>query len=91
VKLHQFGALAVLSWYMILPPPSSLGQRLKNAPLWDWKRLDTFDSEGACREMRAKLIKEMPSTGIDAARCVPDDYLKGQRIPQKVSSNIWTR
>jgi hypothetical protein len=69
---------------MILPPPSTSGQRLRKAPLWDWKRVDEFDSESACRQALAKLIEDMPNSGMDTARCVPDDYLKGQHIPEKV-------
>jgi hypothetical protein len=73
MKLHHAAALAFVAWYLMLPPPNLYGQRLAFEPLSDWKLIDEFDSESACRQMRARLIERMPGTEIDTARCVPSD------------------
>ena len=84
MNLHHRAACVLVSWFIILPPPSTSRHRLINAPLWDWKRVDEFESESACRQMLAKLIARMPDSGMDTARCVPSSYLKNQHIPQKM-------
>jgi hypothetical protein len=77
-------ACVLAGWVMILPPLLTSGQRGANAPLWEWRRVDQFDSESACRQALAKLIEQMPDSGMNTARCVPSDYLKNEQVPQKV-------
>jgi hypothetical protein len=67
MKTHHAAALWLAVWYLILPPSASSGKRLTDAPLSDWKSIDEFDSQSTCIQMRAKLIKSMPSTEIDTA------------------------
>ena len=71
--MPQVAALAIVGWYLMLPPPGTMGDRIFYAPLSDWKLLDQFDSERACHEMRLKLIKRMRNTDIDFARCLSGD------------------
>jgi hypothetical protein len=71
--IPHIAALAIVSWYLMLPPPGTMGDRIFYAPLSDWKLIDQFDSERACHEMRLKLIKRMPNTDIDFARCLSGD------------------
>src|SRR6266481_491632 len=82
MKLHHAAALAFGAWYLILPPLGRSGKRLIDAPLLDWKRVDEFDSESTCLQMRAKLIESMRGTEIDTALCVPSgvrDLAPGQQ------------
>ena len=87
MRLRYRAAYALAGWFIILPPLLTSGQRGANAPLYEWKRVDQFDSESACRQTLAKLIEDMPGSGMDAARCVSSDYIKGQRIPEKVGES----
>jgi hypothetical protein len=73
MKLQNAAGLVLVAWYLMLPPPASLGERLTYEPLSEWKLIDEFESESVCRKMRAKLIKQMSRTAIDIARCVPAD------------------
>jgi len=87
MRLSHRAAYALAGWFIILPPLLTSGQRGANAPLYEWKRVDQFDTESACRQTLAKLIKDMPNSGMDAARYDSSDYLKGQRIPEKVGES----
>jgi hypothetical protein len=73
MKLQHAAGLVLVAWYLMLPPPTSLGERLIYEPLSEWKLIDEFESESVCRKMRAKLIEQMSRTAIDTARCVPAD------------------
>jgi hypothetical protein len=66
-------ALALVGWSPLLPPTFGQDRALKYAPLSEWKLISTFDSERACQHMLQELIKRMPDTAIDAARCVPSN------------------
>ena len=70
MKLQHCAGLTLIAWYLMLPPPDMIGRRLLFEPLSDWKLIDEFDSQSECRQMRAKLIEQMPLTEIDTARCV---------------------
>jgi hypothetical protein len=73
MKLQHVVGFVLVAWYLILPPLMSSGQRPMYEPLSEWNLIDEFDSESVCRQMRAKLIKRMPGTAIDYARCVPSN------------------
>ena len=80
-------ALAIVGWYLMLPPQAVRGERLFYAPLSDWKLIDEFDSERACQEMRLKLIERMPTSEIDFARCLSgDDFYPTPEPKPKVVS-----
>jgi hypothetical protein len=82
MKIHHAATLALAAWYLVLPPAAPSGKRLIDAPLLDWKRVDGFDSESTCLQMRAKLIERMRGTEIDTALCVPSgvrDLAPGQQ------------
>ena len=79
---RHVAALALAAWFLILPPAAPSGKRMTDAPLLDWKRVDGFDSESTCLQMRAKLIERMRGTRIDTALCVPGglhDLAPGQQ------------
>jgi hypothetical protein len=73
MKLRHAAALALVGWYLMLPPPAPSGGRLRFERLSEWRRIETFDSKNACQHMRSKLIKRMPDTLIATARCVSSD------------------
>jgi hypothetical protein len=84
MKTHYATGLVLVTWYLMLPPPAPYGRRLIYQPLSDWKLIDKFDSEQVCRQMLAELTKQMPDSGIDTARCVPnnDPYLTPEQEPK---------
>jgi hypothetical protein len=62
--------LAVVGWYLMVPPvnepPSILDPQksttetpviLRNAPLSDWRVLDTFESNARCEQERRNLAR----------------------------------
>ena len=72
-KLHRAGALALMGWYLIVPPyvwPYS--QRDLRVPLSRWKIVDRFDTatscEGYLQEMKddpeAEGLRKMGEMGI---------------------------
>ena len=54
MKLHHFAALALLGWYLMLPPASSLDPDsptyLAKASLSQWKTVKQYDSKLECEE-----------------------------------------
>jgi hypothetical protein len=75
MKVSHTAELALVGWYLMLPPPALGGRRLIYEPLSEWKLIETFDSEKTCQQTLTKLIERMPDSGIDTARCVPSEYL----------------
>ena len=73
MKLQHAAGFALVGWYLMLPPPAPSGKRLVNDPLLNWELIDTFESESACENMLAELIKRIPRTAIVTARCVPSN------------------
>jgi len=67
--IPHVAALAIVGWYLMLPPPGLVGTRRSFAPLLEWKLIDEFDSKTTCQQMRLKLIERMPDSEIDTARC----------------------
>jgi hypothetical protein len=58
MKFRHAAALALIVWYLMLPPPAPSGGRLIFEPLSEWKLIETFDSKNACQQMRSKLIEQ---------------------------------
>jgi hypothetical protein len=73
MKRSHVVAIALIGWYLMLPPPSPSNQRMVFAPLSLWKTIDEFDSKAQCEDIRRQLIARMPGTEIDTARCVSGD------------------
>ena len=82
-NIPHIAALAIVGWYLMLPPPGQMGQRLFFAPILEWKLIDEFDSERACHEMRLKLIERMPDTGIYTAHCFSSDDFHPSPEPKR--------
>src|SRR5258708_29897532 len=73
MKSHHAAALALVGWYLMVPP---LGDGLKhndNAPLRLWKIEESFDTAAECREMKItgwKQAKNQHSASLS------DEYMK---------------
>ena len=70
MKLGHAAALALVGWYLMMPPWAGDDKRLPYDPLSNWILLDTFDSQFACQQMRKELIKRMNSSAMETSRCV---------------------
>jgi hypothetical protein len=73
MKRSQFVMIALMGWYLMLPPPAGSNRRMVFAPLSWWKTIDKFDSKEQCEDIRRQLIAAMPGTAIDTSRCVSAD------------------
>jgi hypothetical protein len=73
MKRSQFVMIALMGWYLMLPPPGDSNRRSIFAPLSQWKTVDVFDSKAQCEDIRRQLIAAMPGTAIDTSRCVAGD------------------
>jgi hypothetical protein len=81
VNAWRIAALPLLGWYLMLPPDAGGGYRLTYEPLYKWLMVDSFPSESACEDARAKLMKRMPKSAIDTSRCVSSD---DPNLPQRL-------
>jgi hypothetical protein len=77
-RLH-IAALAVVAWFMVLPPlDPSTQQPAPDAPIGDWIAVGKFTTSDHCEKIRAN---ESPSAWSDKtmralvpyARCIEDD------------------
>jgi hypothetical protein len=59
MKPRHAAALAIVGWYLLMPPITMEGDKANvdgSVPLSQWDRGDrVYDTESACEEMRAKL------------------------------------
>ena len=92
MNLRRAAALALVGWYLMVPPPvgSNFDSFDKNAPLSKWRQPAAFDSAAACEQYRTEAIdtfqKRTDANGdynvnlYIAGRCVTSDdpRLKGK-------------
>jgi hypothetical protein len=60
MNLHHTAALALLGWYLMVPPNSG-GSRKPldlNAPLSTWEKSESYDSKAECEDARSTRISE---------------------------------
>src|SRR5208337_304353 len=50
MKLHHAGALALVGWYLMVPPLGPDGWWDRSAPLPKYKVMDSFDTAKECRD-----------------------------------------
>jgi hypothetical protein len=88
MNLRHAAALALAGWYLMLPPPRTVGDHFKTnfyAPLSKWTRLRTFDLQSQCEAAR-EAYQQKPTGNLvimlgaaeaqattKAARCVATD------------------
>jgi hypothetical protein len=85
MKPRHATALALVGWYLMIPPEVGYGPPIirYKAPLTEWDRASTFDSEEACRErlresstIRGPFENYAQARVVDRlqhGRCVPSD------------------
>ncbi|HXW83487.1 MAG TPA: hypothetical protein VEJ86_03720 [Candidatus Binataceae bacterium] len=83
---HRIGILALLSWYLMVPPSIGSDQIDVNAPLSHWKIQATFDTVARCKDQIQQQLdslndKSRAASQLDRSRylnahCVADDDLR---------------
>jgi hypothetical protein len=85
MKLHHAAALALMVWYLLIPPwnvdskGSPLFSSNPDAPLSQWTKEGTFDSPNACDQALHRLIccngsEPLPDRLREyAAQCITSD------------------
>jgi hypothetical protein len=66
MKLRHAAALALVGWYLLVPPVNGAGSIASKAPIKHWTVLHWFGSEKACKEglgNRDGLTTEMRDSG----------------------------
>jgi hypothetical protein len=53
MRSRHVAALALLLWYLLMPPENEVGGLLLNAPLKDWIRIHGFDNATECEQAKA--------------------------------------
>lgn len=72
-------ALALLVWYLLLPPLRHDGTVNMSAPLSKWKRLGNYDTSDDCEtalsDIRSRWVGHEPNfpAKTDEARCISSD------------------
>ena len=78
MNLRHAAALALVGWYLMVPPISRQGEFLDNAPLSKWTLLDSMDSASDCNaeasrsDMRSKS-EIRRNVKIDHSKCMASD------------------
>jgi hypothetical protein len=62
MKVRHAAALALVGWYLMVPPLIEIeGKRKPNldAPISEWQQVDSFDSADACKQRLDDRLREM--------------------------------
>ena len=77
MKPRHAAALALVGWYLMMPPLGSDGRPDDSAPLPQWKIRGSFDTAAGCADALAEQLgrdfPEMVRQAIHASRCVSID------------------
>ena len=57
MKPRHRAALAVIGWYLMMPPPYWSKTNPRNAPLGQWTLFGRYDSAQECSDERTKMIR----------------------------------
>ena len=82
MKLRHAAALALVGWYLMVPPLKSRGSMAvdASAPLARWHIFKSFDSVTECEALREKITKGEKDTefysAILTSACVASDDLR---------------
>jgi hypothetical protein len=77
MKPRHAAALALVGWYLIVPPGSN-PDTVYYKPYSQWKVISTFDSEAACKKTQAEhqgFLYERPLRA-DRSICIASDDLR---------------
>lgn len=81
MKPRDAAALALVGWYLLIPPFSRSGQLQEFRPLDDWVYVDSFDTATECREATLQAVVQLESEASSnsriqaygASRCIATD------------------
>jgi hypothetical protein len=76
MKFHHAVALALVGWYLMVPPTDDNAQILKNRPIYQWNELATFNSKAECTQAQktyAQLFTCTPEMAEDINRRKPPE------------------
>lgn len=68
MKLRQTTALALVGWYLMMPPMSNDPYYPKRAPLSHWGTFESFDTATDCRDFQADTLKRTKDIDYSALR-----------------------
>jgi hypothetical protein len=57
MTLRHAAALAVIGWYLMMPPPYWSKTNPRNAPLRQWTVFGRYDTAQECSDERTKMIR----------------------------------
>jgi hypothetical protein len=84
MKLRHAAALALLGWYLVVPPPLDSSGPDLHAPLSHWNQAQAFDTAAQCEtqlvQLRKTISAERPRAQLDeadqamkSAKCIATD------------------
>jgi hypothetical protein len=75
VRLQHAAALALVGWYLLVPPHPTTDPTKKSdpsAPLTAWTQIWVFDSASECQKAAVKIHNDK-EPALNAAQCVSTD------------------
>ena len=75
MKPRHTAALALVGWYLLLPPPDLAAAHRTDAPLSQWVQIGNYNSVKECNENRVALKRETKDGrwAVKQAVCVAAD------------------
>jgi hypothetical protein len=70
MKFRHAAALALVGWYLIMPPLRSTGSSDcydANVPISQWQRIEAFDTAEQCKAASTKYALSHKQHGLDCA------------------------
>jgi hypothetical protein len=86
VKGHHAAALALVGWYLMVPPNSSIYTLDVKAPISKWKDFKVFDSARQCESALAEYRAKFDRDEGDALPAVRAEGIEEFRVAQCVST-----
>jgi hypothetical protein len=80
MKLHGAAAVALLGWYLMVPPMQG-GYSPKRAPLSHWGLFESFDTARECRNFQDDALKSTKDS-------LPPDEPKGQLSNNAIAKDL---
>jgi hypothetical protein len=71
MKPRHAAALALIGWYLMLPPVDRNNRVLDNLPIGKWDAVDSYDVASDCRDANLdffRRVKDLPYTNWQRAR-----------------------
>jgi hypothetical protein len=86
VNLRHAAALALVGWYLLIPPPHKFGDDIDNLPFGRWSILHSFDSATACERARELTIRRASKQPVnDEGETKEDISITNKMVKKYVS------